>query len=153
MFAMSSRKSKLKPLLIGLALLALAGAAMAQAVGAADRVVLLQAKRFEGTFKLAAGEMALKFGEATGDWKITSGETKLAAALEPKPGKPDRATLSLDGRTVEGTATVEGKTLTLEFKDGKTAYVFKLTLSGRNEGEIKVTKNDATLVASAFKRA
>ena len=136
-----------------LGLVAAVGLAGAQSVGAADRVLLLQAKRFEGTYKLAQGETVVKIGDDKGDWKLDSGGTKFAVALAPQSGKPDHATLDLDGRKVEGTASIDGKTLTLEFKDGKTAYKFKLTLSGRNDGDLKVTKDEATLVASTFKRA
>ncbi len=153
MNAMPRRRKILKMGLIGLALFALAGMAAAQVAGAADRFLLLQAKRFEGTFKLPSGETSLKLTEQTADWAVESGATKLKAALAPLAGKPSRATLDLDGRTIEGKADIEGKTLTFEFKDGKIVYKIKFTLTGRNEGELTVEKDDAKLVSGALKRA
>lgn len=147
-----SRRPLLKIALVALALLG-AGFAAAQTIGAADRVLLLQAKRFEGSYKLPTGETSVKVGDNGADWKLASGTTNLAASLAPAAGKPDRATLSLDGRTLVGKATIDGKVLTMEFPDGKTVYRIRLTLSGRNEGDLKVTKDDTTLVAGALKRA
>lgn len=143
----------LKMGLLGLALLAMAGFAAAQGIAAADRVLLLQAKRFEGSYTLPSGETSVRVGDSTADWSVASGATSLSASLAPAAGKPGRATLSVEGRTVEGKATVDGKTLTFDFVDGKTAYRIRLTLSGRNEGDLSVTKNDASLVAGAIKRA
>jgi hypothetical protein len=139
--------------LIGLAVLAVAGYAAAQALSGADRVLLLQAKRFEGTYKLPNGESSIKVDDKTADWKVTSGSTELSASLAPKAGKPDRATLSLDGKTIEGKAEIEGKALTMTFTVEKTTYVFKLTLSGRSEGELSVKKGDVSLVSGAVKRS
>ena len=153
MEAMPRRRKMLKMGLIGLAVLALAGFAAAQAAGAADRLLLLQAKRFEGSYRLPSGETSLRLTDATADWSVVSGSTSLKAALAPLAGKPSRATLSLDGRTVEGKAEIEGKTLTFSFQDGKTAYKIQLTLTGRNEGELSVEKGGETLVAGAVKRA
>jgi hypothetical protein len=149
---MSRHKKMSKLALIGLLLLAVAGFAAAQAAGAADRLLLLQAKRFEGSYKIPGGETAVKMNDATADWTVEAGDTKMKAALAPLAGKPSRATLSLDGRTVEGKATIEGRTLTMEFQDGKTAYKFKLALTGRNEGEIEVKKDGKSLVSGAIKR-
>ena len=137
----------------GLASLAIVGFAGAQAIAAADRVLLLQAKRFEGAYKLSTGVTSVKVGDDTADWSLASGTTSLAAALAPAPGKPARATLNVEGRTVEGKAAIEGRVLTMEFQDGKTAYRIKLTLSGRNEGDLRVTRNDAILVAGTIRRA
>lgn len=148
---MSSRPASLKIALVAIALLG-AGFAAAQTIGAADRVLLLQAKRFEGSYKLPTGDTSVKVGNDTADWKVASGGTSLAAALAPAAGKPDRATLTVDGKTLQGKAAIDGKTLTMEFADGKVVYRIKLTLSGRNEGDLKVTKDDATLVAGALKR-
>jgi len=139
--------------LIGLAVLAVAGYAAAQALSGADRVLLLQAKRFEGTYKLASGESTIKVDDKTADWTVESGSTKLSASLAPKVGKPDRATLTLDGKTVEGKAEIEGKVLTMTFTVEKTTYVFKLTLNNRTEGEMSVKKGDTALVSGAVKRS
>lgn len=141
--------------LLGLAAFAVVGfaAAQTQAIGAADRVLLLQAKRFEGAYKLPAGVTSVKVGDDTADWSLASGSTSLDAALAPAPGKPTRATLKVDGRTVEGKANIEGRVLTMEFQDGKTAYKIKFALTGRNEGDLTVTKNDATLVSGTLHRA
>ena len=138
--------------LIGLAVFAVASFAAAQAMSTADRVLLLQAKRFEGTFRLPTGETKLKVDEDSADWTVASGTTNLAAALAPKSGKPNRATLNLDGRTIEGKAAIEGRTLTFEFVDGKTNYRIVIALSGRNEGDLSVKKDDTALVAGSFKR-
>lgn len=150
---MSRHKKMSKLALIGLLVLAVAGFAAAQTAGAADRLLLLQAKRFEGSYKIPGGETAVKMNDVTADWTVEAGDTKIKAALAPLAGKPSRATLSLDGRTVEGKATIEGRTLTMEFQDGKTAYKFKLTLTGRNEGEIEIKKDEKSLVSGAIKRA
>lgn len=146
--------------LIGLAVLAVAGIAVAQAapsgqatLSAADRVLLLQAKRFEGTYKLSSGETKIKVNENDATIAIDSGANKLKAALAPQPGKPSRATFDLNGKTIDGKANIEGKTLTLEFVDGKITYKFKITLTGRNEGELSVMKGDQTLVSGPLKRA
>lgn len=147
------RRTMIKMGLIGLALFALAGIVAAQSLAAADRVLLLQAKRFEGTYKLSSGETTLKMNDSDAEWKIESGAITLKAALAPQAGKPHRATLNVDGRTVEGKAEIEGRTLTMEFKDGKTAYVLKLTLTGRNDGEIEAKKDEKALVSGTIKRA
>lgn len=153
---MPNRRTVVKMGLLGLAVFAIAGIAAAQAaaqVSGADRVLLLQAKRFEGTFKLPDGESVIKIGDNSADWTITSGKTKLTAALAPKQGKPDRATFELDGKTIEGKAEIEGKTLTMEFTVEKTKYLFKLVLSGRNEGDLSVKKGDTSLVSGSLKRS
>ncbi len=139
--------------LIGLASFAIVGFAAAQAIGAADRVLLLQAKRFEGAYKLPTGVTSVKVGDDTADWSLASGTTSLEAALAPASGKPSRATLRVDGRTVEGKAAIEGRTLTMEFQDGKTAYKIKLVLTGRNDGDLSVTKNDTIVVSGTIRRA
>ncbi len=160
MSAMPSRRTLVKMGLIGLAVFAVAGVAAAQAaassnaqVTGADRVLLLQAKRFEGSYKFTGGDTEIKLTDNTADWTVTSGTTKYTTALAPKTGKPDRATFQLDGKTIEGKATIEGKTLTLEFTVDKTKYLFKLTLSGRNEGDLSVKKGDTALVSGTLKRA
>jgi hypothetical protein len=144
--------------LVGLAVFAVAGIAAAQVaasaqVTGADRVLLLQAKRFEGSFKFSGGDTEIKLTDNSADWTINSGTTKYTAALAPKAGKPDRATFQLDGKTIEGKAEIEGKTLSFEFTVDKTKYVFKLTLSGRNEGDLSVKKGDTALVTGTLKRA
>jgi len=139
--------------LIALAIFTVMGVAMAQTLSAADRILLLQAKRFEGSYKLPSGETSVKVTDTTADFKVKSGTTDLAAAIAPKEGKPNRATLTLDGKTIDGKAGIEGKTLTFEFVDGKTKYVIKLVLSGRNEGDLSVKKDDTALVSGSFKRA
>ena len=152
---MPRRTSILKMGLLGLTVLAVVGMAAAQRAQpfASDRVLLLQAKRFEGSFKLASGETGVTVGDASADLRVAVGATNLMASIAPEAGKPNRATLSIDGRTVEGKAAIEGKTMTFDFVDGKSAYRIRLTLSGRNEGELSVTKNDASLVSGAIKRA
>ena len=149
---MFRRKIIFKMGLVGLAMFAMASFVAAQAVSAADRVLLLQAKRFEGTYKLDGGETKLKVGDDSATWSVDSGSTKLSAALEPKAGKSDRATLNVDGRTVEGKATISGKVLTFTFNDKTTTYLITFSLSGRNEGDLSVMKNDSTLLAGAIKR-
>jgi hypothetical protein len=139
--------------LIGLAVLAVAGYAAAQALTGADRVLLLQAKRFEGSYKLPSGESSIKIGDNAAEWKVSSGTTDLSASIAPKVGKPDRATLSLEGKTIEGKAEIEGKTLTMTFTLEKTTYVFKLILSNRTEGELSVKKGDVSLISGAVKRS
>jgi hypothetical protein len=139
--------------LTGLAVLAVAGYAAAQALSGADRVLLLQAKRFEGTYKLPSGESKFKVGDNSADWTVSSGTNNLSVALAPKAGKPDRATFTLEGKTIEGKAEIEGKVLTMTFTVEKTTYVFKLTLSNRTEGEISVKKGDTSLVSGAVKRS
>ncbi|RYG20794.1 hypothetical protein EON82_19850 [bacterium] len=150
---MPRRRNLIKLGLVGLAVLAVAGFAAAQALSGADRILLLQAKRFEGTYKVPNGESSIKVDDKTAEWTISSGTNKLNVALAPKEGKPDRATMELDGKKVEGKAEIEGKTLTMEFTVDKTKYVFKLSLQNRTDGEISVKKGDATLVSGAVKRS
>ena len=152
---MSRRLRILKMGLLGLTVLAAASMAAAQRAMpfAADRVLVLQAKRFEGSFKLPTGTTSVTVGEETADLSVVSGPTSLSASIAPQAGKPNRATLSVDGRTVEGKAAIEGKTMTFDFVDGKTSYRIRLTLSGRNEGDLSVTKNDVALVSGSLKRA
>ena len=141
--------------LFGLVAVAMAGYASAQKAqpfSAADKVVLLQAKRFEGSFRLDSGETSVQVGEESADWKVKSGATDLSGKLAPIAGRSSRALLNVDGRTVEGTASIEGKALTMEFTDGKIVYRVRFLLSGRNDGEVNVTKGGATLVSGAFKR-
>jgi hypothetical protein len=153
MNAMPRRRTVLTLGLIGLAALAFAGFAAAQVASGADRILLLQAKRFEGTYALPSGNTTIKVGDTTADWSVASGGTNLTAAIAPQTGQPDRATLSIDGRTVIGKAAIEGRTLTFDFVDGKTIYRIRLSLSGRNEGDLNIQKNASVLVAGALKRA
>lgn len=153
---MLSQRAVLKMGLTGLVLAAMAGlvvAQKAQPFAASEKVVLLQAKRFEGRFKLSNGESNLTVGDVTAPWKLTAGEKSYSGSLAPRSEKPNRATLDIDGRTVEGTASVEGKTLTMEFVDGKTTYRYRLALTGRNDGEVSLTKDGETLVSGTIKRA
>ena len=139
--------------LIGLTVLAFAGFAAAQAISALDRALLVQSKRFEGSYKLPSGGTSFKLSDDKADLELESGGTKLKAALAPKAGKASRATLDLDGRTVEGKAEIEGRTLTLTFEDGKTTYKITLSLTARDAGDLKVEKGDKTLVSGPIRRA
>ena len=139
--------------LLGLAVFAVAGFSAAQAASAADRVLLLQAKRFEGTFRLSSGETKLKVGDDSAKCSLSSVTTNLTAALAPKAGRPDRATLTVDGRTIEGKVAIEGRTLTFDFTDRGATYRIVMALSGRNEGKVSVTKDKTTLVTDSITRA
>ncbi|GEM_PF-4928469 len=139
--------------LIGLTVLAFAGFAAAQTISALDRALLVQSKRFEGSYKLSSGETSFKLTDEKADFEVDAGDTKLKAALAPKAGKASRATLDLDGRTVEGKAEIEGRTLTLTFEDGKTTYKITLSLTARDAGDLKVEKGDKTLVSAPIRRA
>ena len=153
---MLSQRTLWKVGLTGLVLVAMASVAMAQRAqpfAASEKVVLLQAKRFEGNFKLADGDSSLTVGDESAPWRLHSGGKSYSGTLAPKTDKPNRATLDVDGRTVEGTVAIEGKTLTMEFIDGKTVYRYRIALTGRNDGEVSLTKDGATLVSGTIKRA
>ena len=153
---MLSQRAILKMGLTGCVLVAMAGVAVAQRAqpfAASEKVILLQAKRFEGTFKLSTGESNLTVGDESASWRLSSGSASYSGKISPESGKANHATLEIDGRNFEGTASVEGRTLTMEFTDGKTTYRYRLALTGRNEGEVNLTKDGVTLVSGTVKRA
>ena len=131
--------------------LAVVAAVFAQTKDARADVLKLQLQRFEGAYQIvgpggATGSMDMHGLDSGSDWTISlTGKraVQVHATVTYDPGtNRQKATLEMNGTTHQGLASIDGKDLTLELKDGKVTRRLRLHLTGRTASSVSLSEQE-----------